>query len=231
MPTPPLDLVEYSGPTPPPNYQGVSISEYALQANKKWLFHTSIGDVILKKVGQLDRDRINAEFFEQRPELIPILQQAVQLQEFAERGVPLNEEHMKKLEDCGRQLQTQQRLLSMACFVVPLPRKAGERRKEKPLFEDDPIDQDPSFTALEKYDAFLTSLRDDEVTRLYMILQELVSSRPASTSCEVMLSLCKEFGIPISEDLTAGNMTAEQADILLKMKLKQGKAMKKAMES
>ena len=114
--------------------------------------------------------------------------------------------HLEKIENCGRLLRDQQRLFSMACFA-------------EPVFKD-----------LEEYDAFLTALNSEEVEKLYALLGELTSVRSATASCEILLTIAKEYGIPISKDLTLENMTAEQADILVNSLEKKGELIKKEMD-
>ena len=212
--TPHTDFLKFESAVPVSDFKPIAMDEISEQHRTKWLFRSSVGDVILKKLGQMDRDRISVDFFEQRPELIPILKEADYLNRLMERGIPLNPEHMKKLEDCGRNLRVQQRLFSMACFVLP----DGDD-KWKPAFE-----------TLEDYDAFLTALNEEEVNRLYTFLTELTSIRPASASCDALLLVAKEFGIPIAKDLTMGNMTAEQAEVLANTLVKRGEAVEKEIE-
>ena len=206
MPMPPLDLVEYEGRPPFADFKPVSMDEYIKSYKKRWAFRTSIGDVVLKKLGQLDRDRIAIEFFENKPELIEVLKEANTIRDFQRRGVPLDAAHLEKMENCGRLLRDQQRLFSMACFA-------------EPIFKD-----------LEEYDAFLTALNSEEVEKLYALLGELTSVRSATASCEILLTIAKEYGIPISKDLTLENMTAEQADILVNSLEKKGELIKKEMD-
>jgi hypothetical protein len=206
MPTPPLDFVEYESRPPFADFKAVCMDEYIKSYKKRWAFRTSIGDVVLKKLGQLDRDRISVEFFENKPELIEILKEAQTLRDFQRRGIPLDENHLTKLESCGKQLRNQQRLFSMACFV------------------------EPKFADLEEYDAFLTALNAEEVDKLYTLLSELTSVRSATASCEILLTIAKEYGIPISKDLTLENMTAEQADILVNTLEKKGELIKREIE-
>ena len=205
MPTPPLDLVEFEGRPPFADFKPVSMDDYIKSFRKRWCFRTSIGDVILKKLGQLDRDRILVEFYDAHPELVEVLKEVDRLREFHRRGIPLDAEHQMKMESCAKQISAQARLFSMACFEIP-------------KFED-----------LEEYDAFLTALDSDEVTKLYILLSELTSARSATASCEVLLTIAKEYGIPISKDLTLENMTAEQADILVNTLEKKGELMKREM--
>jgi hypothetical protein len=113
---------------------------------------------------------------------------------------------MTELENCGALLRDQQRLFSMACF------------------------ENPKFVSLEDYDAFLTALDAEEVTKLYVLLSELTSVRSATASCEILLTIAKEYGIPLSNDLTLENMTAEQADILVNTLEKKGELMKREMD-
>jgi hypothetical protein len=206
VPTPPLDLVEYEGRPPFADFKPVCMDDYIKSYKKRWAFRTSIGDVVLKKLTQLDRDRILTVFFEEKPELIEVLKQAEQLRNFERRGIPLDAAHIEKMESCGKLLRDQQRLFSMACF------------------------ENPKFVSLEDYDAFLTALDAEEVTKLYVLLSELTSVRSATASCEILLTIAKEYGIPLSKDLTIENMTAEQADILVNTLEKKGELMKREMD-
>ena len=86
------------------------------------------------------------------------------------------------------------------------------------------------FTILEEYDAFLTALDAEEITKLYTLLSELTSIRSATASCEILLTIAKEHGIPLSPGLTLETMTAEQADVLVNTLEKKGELMKREME-
>jgi len=195
------------------------MKEITEQHRTKWLFRSSVGDVVLRKLSQVDRDEVNIEFFKQRPELIPVLREAEYLNGLLERGIPLNPEHMKKLEDCGKELRVQQRLFSMECFI--LPDGKDDKGEDKWMH---------AFATPEDYDAFLTALNEEEIGRVYTLLNELTSIRPASVSCAALLLVAKEFGIPIAKDLTMGNMTAEQAEVLANTLVKRGEAVEKEIE-
>jgi len=226
VPTPPLDLVEYEGRPPFADFKPVSMDDYIEQNETRWAFRTSIGDVVLKKLSQMDRDRINVAFFEERPDLVVILTEAQRLREFQRKGIPLDAEHEKKLESSAKLLRPLQVLFSMACFVKYKFDESGAilldeegRPKEFPMFE-----------TLRVYDAFLTALNAEEVDRVYTLLTELTSIRSATASCEILLLIAKEYGIPISKNLTLKNMTAEQADILVNTLEKKGELMKREMD-
>lgn len=217
---PRMDMLEFEGPVPVSDFKPISMGKIIDQHRKKWLFRSSVGDVVLEKLSQIRRDDVNIDFFEQRPELVSVLKEAERLNEFARRGAPLNAEHMKKLEDAARTLRPQQRLFSMACFVLPDGKDDKGEDKWKPAFE-----------TLEQYDAFLTALNSEEVERVYTLLNELTSIQSASASCAVLLTVAKEFGIPIAKDLTLENMTAEQANILVNTLVEQTKETTKAIEA
>lgn len=216
---PPLDLIEFESSVPVSDFKPISMKSISAQHRIKWLFRSSVGDVVLQKLSQMERDRINVDFFGERPELVPTLKEVERLNDIKRRGIPLNDEHMKKLEDYGRALRPQQRLFSMACFVLPDGKDETGRDKWKPAFE-----------TLEQYDAFLTALDGDEITKIYIFLSELTSIRSASASCEILLMVAKEFGIPIAKDLTMENMTAEQAEVLANTLVKRGEEIERQIE-
>ena len=220
MPAPPLDLVEYEGRPPFADFKPVCMDDYIKSYKKRWAFRTSIGPVYLKKLTQFDRDRILTVFFEEKPELIEVLKQAERIREFQRKGISVNNTDMTELENCGALLRDQQRLFSMACFVKYKPPRIGRPRDE----------EEPMFATLEDYDAFLTALDAEEVTKLYILLSELTSIRSATASCEILLTIAKEHGIPLSAGLTLENMTAEQADILVNTLEKKGELMKREMD-
>jgi hypothetical protein len=217
--TPRMDLLEFEGSVPVSDFKPIAMKSVTEQHRKKTLFRSSVGDVVLRKLSQMDRDDINTDFFQQRPQLIPALKEAERLNELRRRGIPLNAEHMNRLEDAARELRPQQRLYAMACFVLPDGKDEKGEDKWKHAFE-----------TLEDYDAFLTALDADEVERLYAHLTELTSIKSASATCDALLMVAKEFGIPIAKDLTLENMTAEQAEVLMNTLVKRGEDMQEAIE-
>lgn len=242
MPNPPLaDLIEYDTVVPWKSIKRVPLERLRKQHAKRWKLSTSLGEVVLKKLSQLDLDRISIELVTERPEYLEIIDRVKTLKEFADGGVPLNPEHIDELNSLGQKLIPFQRQFSRACFVdyvcdrcmgegrinwnegkadCPKCQGSGAGSKEVPMFKTE-----------ETYDAFLSSLQPQEVDKLYRVLEELTSAQPPGEVSSSVIAICKEFGIPLADDLTGENMTAEQMSVLTKM-ITDGEAeLKKRMEA
>lgn len=221
MPNIPLaDLIEYDGSVPFQDIRPIDMSRLKRQHALRWVLHTSVGDCVLKKLGQLDMDRVTLGLANDNPEFLGLVQKMSELRNFEKAGYPIGPEHLEEIATIARKLAEFQPYHNMACFVKVMPPRIGEpRNREEPMFKD-----------IDEYDAFLSSLTKEEVDRLYPILAELTSTTPSGESAGVVLTLCKEFNIPFASDLTAENMTAEQASALLKTLEAEGEAVKKAMK-
>jgi len=221
MPDLPLaDLIEYDGAVPYQDLKQVDMSRLKRQHDLRWVLHTSVGDCVLKKIGQLDMDHVTLGLANDNPEFLSLVQKAKELKNFEQEGYPMGPTQLEELVNIMRKLAEFQPYHNMVCFVrVPPPRIGEPRNREEPMFKD-----------IEDYDAFLSSLRQDEVDHLYPILAELTSPKPPGDVIGIVLTLCKEFNIPFASDLTAENITAEQAATFgLALRL-EGEAVQKAMK-
>lgn len=177
------------------------------QHRTQWRFRTSKGYVTLKYLGKDDHTRIVGQIMKDHPEY----------KEMGDRGryllmikkanmqgdkTEINAE-LDKLNDYFKQFD---HLFFIPCFVTP------------------------KIQTQEECDALMDSLGDDYY-QLFQVLVKLTSSRPIDQVHSDLMTLCKGWGVQVSTDLTAENITINEADLLSQASLDQMKAIEEYRRS
>jgi hypothetical protein len=191
----------------------VPFGELSKRFAKRWYVDMSVGRVIFRRLGQLDRDRIYVDYSVSHPEFADMVQDAEILREFQATGVPLDKPHLEKLAGLNRAMIPIQKLQAATC-IVDFDEGGNER---------------PAFASMTDYDAFLSALLPEEVDALYAILRDMTSTAPITEDSHTILALAKEYNIPLADGLTAENMSAEIADALVENAQVQGDAFRHEM--
>jgi hypothetical protein len=210
-----MDLIEIDARKmpKPDDYRRVSWGEVTKALDKYYYVDLSVGRVFFRRLGQFARDAVNIRYAREHPEFAQMAQDAEILREFADNGIPLDDAHMRKLQDMREALMPVEKWHYLECIYDQ---------------KDDGTFVHPMTTVAE-LDAFFTVLLPAEVDRVYQILQEMITSRPITDESKTLLLLAQEFGIPVAKDLTADNMTAEMTDALASALVARGEEMRAEM--
>lgn len=186
-----MNPIEYDGRNPLKEYRRIALKDILDQHRRRWLLKTSIGDIVLKKLGQLDSEKIGITLIEKHPEYVALVREYTSLKEIASMRNGLNADGIEKMREIGKKLAPFNHYFTIACFV------------------------DPALSTPEEFDALISALQPAEVEQLYKVLNILTSGTPDGDVTDIGLALSKVYGIKLSDDLTIENLTAEQASVLM----------------
>jgi len=185
-----MPLIEWDGPILSENIRRVPLADLTNQHRKRYVFQTKEWDIVLKRITQLDIERVALELAEKSKEYLDLVESSVPLAQKAESQEGLTPDEMTDLTKLSQALMPYAKLFSLPCFV------------------------DPKIQTIEEFDALLSNLDPDEQKGLQDTLVELSKTRVDGNVSSVGLVLSKEYNIPLSKDLTIENMTAQQASAM-----------------
>ena len=185
-----MSLIEWDDPIPTENIRRVPLADLVSQHRKRYTLATKKWDMVLRRITQLDIERVALQLAEKSKEYLDLVESSAPLVQKAESSEGLTPDEMTELIKLSQKLTPYAKLFSLPCFV------------------------DPKVETIEEFDALLSNLEPDEQKKLQDALVELSNPRADGAVSGVGLALSKEFHIPLSENLTIENMTAQQASAL-----------------
>ncbi len=172
------------------NLRRVPMGEVRMQHRKRYLVRTSAYDIILKRILEDDIERIIFGTLNDMPEYLELSKRYIHLKKMA-AGLGLTSNEMEELNALEEKMLPVGRQLEMACFV------------------------DPKLESEEDYDALRNALSFADRQELGKVLEDLTNPS-VGAAVSKGLAVAHKYGIPLPEDLTLENMTAQQADALMK---------------
>jgi hypothetical protein len=221
-------LIEYEAGEVPRGKR-IPLQTLLKQSRQRWYFDTSVGRVYLKRITQLDMDRISIEVVEEHPEFVDIVRRLTAIAEIERAGGPIGVETKEEALALGKQLYPLTNQFSRACFVTYVCERCAGKGKiswappgggmamvdcPKCRSTGEGTREVVQFNTSEEYDAFISALKPEEVEALYPILADLSSARLPGEVAGMGVVLAKEFDIPLTKDIAIDTMTAQQGTAL-----------------
>ncbi len=172
------------------NFRRVPMGEIRVQHRKLYRVQLSTYDIILKRILEDDIERIIFGALNEMPEYFELSKRYVHLEKMA-AGLGLTSAEMEELDVLRDKMVPIGQQFEMACFV------------------------DPELKTKEDYDALRNALGFADRQELAKVLGDLTNPS-VGAAVSKGLAVAHLYGIPLPEDLTLENMTAQQADALIK---------------
>lgn len=201
-----MELIEYDIRSGAPEVQDprpVPLADILRQHRVRYLLRTSAGDITLRFIGPLDKDRSTAIIADRDPEYLPRLQRFNDLAAIARASGP-NFTAGAELGELWRYLEPYVLEMMLPAFVSPA---VGSVEELKSLAEE---------------------LGQAQWDRLKALLLELSRDAPKGQVDKILLQLAPKFGIQLVGDLTIDNMTCQQATVLAQALQEEAEAIAKA---
>lgn len=183
-----MDLIEIDGGDLPSGLRRIALGPLLEQHRKRWLFKTSAGDIVLKRITALEAEAVTVEAMED-PDFLGMVERAHVLGAKAKTS-GMEGEELQEYLDLGQRLAPYAKRIAVRCIVDPA------------------IHNDDEYTAL------LNVLNVQERRELEVLLQQLSRTDLDGEVASSALVLAEKYGIPLASDLTAENMTAQQSAAL-----------------
>ena len=193
MDRPPIEISE----KPISDVREVPLREIVLQHRMRYRLRLSVGDMVFRHIGRLERDSVYARLCAEHPEYEDLRVEFIELgQKAAMEG--LGAQDLKRYRALDRQLFPFSLEYSLACIVTP------------------------EILTVEELDALLTTMKPREADAVLELLAQLNGPRDIMLSPEGIL-LIQELKVPLPADLTLETLTAEQAHAMLAGSAEMGK--------
>ena len=183
-----MDLIEIDGGDLPNGLRRIALGPLLEQHRKRWLFKTSAGDIVLKRITALEAEAVTVEAMED-PDFLGMVERAHVLGAKAKTS-GMEGGELQEYLDLGQRLAPYAKRIAVRCIVDPA------------------IHNDDEYTAL------LNVLNVQERRELEVLLQQLSRTDLDGEVASSALVLAEKYGIPLASDLTAENMTAQQSAAL-----------------
>lgn len=181
--------IEYDGEVPENHVRKrVPLADLAAQHRKRYLFRSSIGDIILKKLGRLELEMRIIEMGERFDEYARLMSEGEPYWREYQAG-RCDAETLAKINEIGMKVRPYTWELTFPIFV------------------------EPKITSMEELDALLSAMTAKEQGELLELVTRLARVREEPIDGGV-LTVAQEFRIPLASDLTVENMTNEQYNLL-----------------
>ena len=184
-----MDLIEINGDELPDGMKRIALGPILAQHRKRYVLRTAIGDILLKRITALEAEEVTVSVLNSSPDFPELVERAGMLREKA-KAQGLQGEDVQEYVEIGKQLEPIAKLLAMRCFV------------------------DPKITSIEEYDALMSALSLKDGSELETLLAELSKTGLDGEVSSAALVAAKENGIPLANDMTIENMTAQQSAAL-----------------
>ena len=168
----------------------IPMADILAQHRRRYVMRTSIGDVVLRHISQLDVERAALEVFATEGYELKA-NRLLMLAGKVEHGGSLDAEEMTEYAGLEADLAPSTKIFVRYCFVAPL------------------------ITSAEEYDALISELDVKERSELEALLIDLSRAKPAGKVQSALPTLSAAYHIPLAKDLTGENMTAQQAAVLV----------------
>lgn len=183
QPRVPLEFSE----KPVTNVRTISMGEIMKQHRMHYILHLSIGDMVFRHIGRLERDEVSRALADEHPEYETLRAEFSQLYELSGGDSDgLGPDEMQRLRELDRILLPFSHRYSLPCIVSP------------------------QVSSVEELDALLSMLPPHESNAVLGLLEQLNAPRDVMLSPDGVL-LIQELKLPLPADLTIETITAEQA--------------------
>jgi hypothetical protein len=186
----PAELFNIKNPSPLSDEKRIPIAKILAAHRERWDFVCSLGTMRLKRMTLLDQEATIIRLEQEHPEYFEMSKQARELWHLADKGAALSPEQSGQLSALVVKIQPFAHEFSARCF------------------------EDPALNDGSELSHLLFELQPEEREKLLGVLAKLANPSPNGKVETVGLSLAKEFGLKLAEDLTVENMTAQQATVL-----------------
>lgn len=186
-----MDLISYDArDEPPEGLQEVPLADILQQHRRRYVVRTSLGDISLRFVGPIDKRTVTLRLTAQGPEYLALLERAAQLSSLTRDGITLTQQDLQDAEGLAASIEPY--LYEFFALAFDSPRLGGA----------------------EDLKALANALQPQEWEELRTMLIELTRDEPAGVVDTSVIRIAQRFGIPISDGMTAENMTSQQAAVL-----------------
>ena len=168
----------------------ISTKKLLDEMDYRWVFSTHLGDVVLKKLGYLESQDVTYELEAAYPEFKEIVKKVHEFTILEEYKITPSPQQQEEIADLEKKLDSYQKYYTIRCFFD--------------------TNDEPLFSSMKEYDAFLTALTAEEQARLRPALLKLTEVSAGMEVTEGDIALCQEMGIPLKEGMTLDKMTANQ---------------------
>jgi len=183
--------IEYDGGAPPTELKDrVPMKDLLADHRKQWVLKTHLGNIVLRRLTRVSMEQVAIRLSQSQEEYFRLAEAKVPLWEKMQQGVELSPEEFKSAADIAAHMAPFLVEYFLPCFV------------------------EPALANVEEYDALVSHLRQDEQEQLQELLAQLITTRPIGDSGKAELQIAKEYGVPLSNDLTMENMTARQFTVM-----------------
>jgi len=186
VPRPPIEICDKA----PTDLRQVPLREIILQHRTRYRVRTTLGDMIFKHIGRLEKDQIYSALASMCPEYEPMRLEFSELFEKSRYENGLTGEEMKRMHELDKLLEPFTYEYCLPCIVYP------------------------KFASVEELEAFLTMLPKAESDVALDMLGRMQTDSGVALSPEGVL-LIQELKIPLPADLTIETITAEQAQAFI----------------
>jgi hypothetical protein len=167
----------------------ISLASLLKQHRKRWIFKTSIGDIVLKRITALEAEEATVNALNSDPDFAGMVERAHDIGTIAQKD-GMDGELLKEYVALGKLLEPHAMRMGLYCIV------------------------EPKMSSIEEFDALLSALQKDEAGELKAVIGQLSSTDLNGEVSSSALTISKEYGIPLANDLTVENMTAQQSAVL-----------------
>jgi len=185
----------------------IDMAELLAQHRKRYTVETGIGTITLKHPSRADWSRVTNELSDKNPNFELVQNRLVFYAD--QLKIPGRELSLPELEEYKTLMREQDGYLDhyfMACFV------------------------DPVLADMEQLLALAHSLTEQEWVQLQDIVVSLIQHRDVPSADLALVSMCKEYGIPFTNDLTMENLTEQQYFTIVLANEKEQRDMKQVMD-
>jgi len=190
----------YRTAVPASKIRPIPLKKLRDRREERWLLQTRVGTIILRRIGYLDAQAMSYDLMENDETYRALALKAQEYENLMGLDVDISPETEKQYDAVGVALAPYEKYFQMLCFV-----QYDEAGKEIPQFE-----------CVVDYEAFLSFLTADELTKLMSALVELLAPIANRELPEGDLLLANELGIKLTDDLTMDRMSLEEAKVYSK---------------
>lgn len=183
-----MDLIEINSGDLPGDMRRIALAPLLEQHRKRWMLRTCAGDVLLKRITALEAEQVTLDAMID-PDFVGMVERAHVLSvKAAAQG--LEGDELQEYLDVGNRLAPFAQRIALKCIVSP---SVGNE---------------------EEYLTLLNALTVEERRGLEDLLRQLSRTDVDGEVTTSALVLAEKYGIPLANDLTVENMTAQQSAAL-----------------
>jgi len=171
-----------------PELKRIPLADLLRQHRRRWILKTALGNIVLKRITALEAEEATVNALNSDPDFAGMVERAHEIGLMAEKGLDI--EQMKEYAEIGKRLEPYAMGMGLYCIV------------------------DPRVRTVEEFDALLSALPERDRGELRALMGQLSSTNINGEVASSALLISKEFGVPLSNDLTIENMTAQQSAAL-----------------